>query len=282
MLRPMRSLRERSRLTLLGPATLLLVNCSGDASWSPMGGGGAGAAAGSASAGSGGAEAGSAAGSAGLASGGGTGGTANAGASAAGSSGAPSLAGGGSSGVAGAAGTSSAAGSSTFSLTSSQHAEGAMFADALTCAGAGISPPLAWTAGPPGTKSYALTFFDTTLVSAGNANGYHWVLWDLPASTLALPGDLPSGATLTTPVTARQSSPANPFDGLPRDTYFGPCPNAIGNTTNTDSYAFTIYALDVQQLSGDLSSVKNIAAAIEAAGPLASAKLSGTSSARPD
>jgi Raf kinase inhibitor-like YbhB/YbcL family protein len=184
--------------------------------------------------------------------------------------------------VAGGAGVSSSAGGSAFVLSSSQHAEGAMFADALTCAGAGISPALAWTAGPAGTKSYALTFFDTTLVSAGNANGYHWVLWDLPASTLALPGDLPSGATLTTPITARQLSPANPFDGLPKDTYFGPCPNAIGSTNNTDGYAFTIYALDVQQLSGDLSSVKNVAAAIEAAGPLASAKLSGTSSARPD
>jgi hypothetical protein len=69
---------------------------------------------------------------------------------------------------------------------------------------------------------------------------------------------------------------------LPKDTYFGPCPNAIGSTSNTDGYAFTLYALDVAQLSGQLSSVKNVAAAIEAAQPLASTKLSGTSSAKPD
>jgi len=119
-------------------------------------------------------------------------------------------------------------------------------------------------------------------VSKGNANGYHWVIWDIPAATLALPAKLPSGATLTTPVMARQIAPANPFDNWPKDTFFGPCPNAVGNTNNTDTYAFTIYALPVDKLSGDLSSVKNVGTAIEAAKPLANAELSGTSSAKPN
>jgi Raf kinase inhibitor-like YbhB/YbcL family protein len=282
MLRRMKTLAARCRLTLLvTPALLLLVSCSSDAHWSPLSGGAAGAA-GNGGAGSGGAQAGGGAASAGAASGSAAGGAGNSGASAGGSSGAPSAAAAGAAGMAGAAGAAGGAGSPPFALTSSEHEEGATFADAFTCAGAGVSPALTWTPGPAGTKSYAITFFDTTLVSAGNANGYHWVLWDLPASTLALPGKLPSGATLTTPVSARQLSPDNPFDDLPKDTYFGPCPNAIGGSNNTDSYAFTLYALDVERLSGELNSVKNVAAAIEAAKPLASTKLSGTSSAKPD
>jgi phosphatidylethanolamine-binding protein (PEBP) family uncharacterized protein len=173
-------------------------------------------------------------------------------------------------------------GGGPFKLTSSEHTEGAVFAEALTCAGVGRSPALAWTAGPAGTKSYALTFLDETLTATGNANGYHYVIWDIPASTLALPPNLPSGASLTAPVVAKQLSPANGFDKLPINTYFGPCPNAIGNTNNTDKYAFTLYALPVEQLTGTLTSVKSIETAVKAANPLATSALHGTSMAKPN
>lgn len=173
-------------------------------------------------------------------------------------------------------------GSGTFAISSSEHMDGASFGDAFTCAGEGRSPALSWTTGPTGTKSYAITFLDETLVSAGNMNGYHYVIWDIPASSLMLPGNLPSGATLTTPVAAKQFSPENPFDSLPANTYFGPCPNAVGSTNNTDTYAFTIYALSVETLTGSLNGVRNIASAIQATTPLATAKLSGKSSAKPD
>lgn len=205
------------------------------------------------------------------------------------SGGSPANAGGGvAAGIAGVAGGSGASGQNAggagagFVLSSAELAEGASFADALTCAGQGRSPALAWTAGPPGTKSYAITFFDETLVGQGNANGYHWVIWDISAATSALPQGLPAGATLSTPVVAKQLSPANPFDQLPANAYFGPCPNALGNTNNTDSYAFTIYALGVEQLSGTLTSVKNVQSAIDAASPLAMSALRGSSSAKPD
>ena len=127
-----------------------------------------------------------------------------------------------------------------------------------------------------------MTFLDETLTAKGNANGYHWVIWDIPAATLGLPQNLPAGATLTTPVTAKQFSPANGFDNLPANAYFGPCPNAIGNTTNTDTYAFTLYALSVEQLTGNLNGVKNIEAAIKASTPLATSALHGTSMAKPN
>lgn len=193
---------------------------------------------------------------------------------------------GGSAGASGMAGGDSSAngggGASTFAITSAEHRDAEPFADALTCAGEGRSPALSWSAGPAGTKSYAITFFDETLVEKNDANGYHWVIWDIPADTRALPASLPAGGMLTTPVAARQSSPANPFDGFPANAYFGPCPNAVGNGSVTDRYAFTLYALPVEELSGMLNGVRNVAAAIKAASPLAEARLTGTSNAKPN
>lgn len=285
---------NKSALTtasLLAAHALLLINCGGDDAAPDQGGAGTTATtAGTASAGtpatqagSGGVSSGGAAGS--VANGGSSGsavatsgtgtGGALGGAAGSGSGGA----GGGAAGGGGKAG-GGAGGGGPFAITSTQHTEGAVFADSITCAGKGVSPPLAWTAGPAGTKSYAITFFDTTLVDMNSALGYHWVMWDIPAATMALPAELPSGATLTTPVMAKQLAPANPFDGFPKDTFFGPCPNATGNGTNTDNYAFTIYALSVEHLTGDLTSVKNVETAIKAATPLATAKLTGKSSAK--
>jgi Raf kinase inhibitor-like YbhB/YbcL family protein len=279
-------------VSLLAAHALLLVNCGADDAAPGQGTAGTTTtAAGTASAGTPATQA----GSGGVSSGGAAGSSSNAGA--AGSAVATSGTGtggalGGSSGssaggmsgsaAGGSAGTASGGtgGGGPFAITSSQHAEGAVFADSITCAGKGVSPPLAWTAGPAGTKSYAITFFDTTLVDMNSALGYHWVIWDIPAATLSLPAELPSGATLTTPVMAKQMAPANPFDGFPKDTFFGPCPNATGNGTNTDNYAFTIYALNVDKLTGDLTSVKNVETAIKATTPLATAKLTGKSSAK--
>ena len=258
-----------------GGTTAGVATSSGTATSASAGHGGAAATAGASS----GLAAASTSGAAGAA--GSSAGSASTGGTVAGSSGAGgSLGAGGHGGGAGSGGGSGAGG--PLKLTSSEHLDGAVFADALTCAGAGRSPSLAWTGGPAGTKSYAITFLDETLTAKGNANGYHYVIWDIPASTLALPQNLPSGASLTTPVVAKQLSPANGFDNLPANTYFGPCPNAIGNTANTDTYAFTLYALSVEQLIGTLTGVKSIETAIKAANPLAMTALRGTSMAEPN
>jgi len=286
---------KKSALTtvsLLAAHALLLVNCSDEAAQSQGTAGTPTTSAGTAAtqAGSGGASSGGAAGSVGTGgssgsavamSGTGTGGAlAGAAGSSNGGRGGETTGGAAGSGGKAGGGASGSGGGGPFAITSSAHAEGAVFADSITCAGKGVSPPLAWTAGPAGTKSYAITFFDTTLVDMNSALGYHWVMWDIPAATLALPAELPSGATLTTPVMAKQMAPTNPFDGFPKDTFFGPCPNATGTGTNTDNYAFTLYALNVEKLTGDLTSVKNVETAIKAATPLATAKLTGKSSAK--
>lgn len=181
--------------------------------------------------------------------------------------------GGASSGGASSGGTG---GTSTFALTSTNLTEGGAFADKYTCAEAGLngslSPALTWTAGPEGTKSYAITFIDVDLTQGQTPSdlGYHWVIYDIPASVLSLPEALMDAST----VGAKQSG-----------AYLGPCPN--WNTPpnpDTHTYVFKIYALDTETLTltptTGTAAVKDAEAKLDAS-HLASTTLSGTSDAAP-
>ena len=53
----------------------------------------------------------------------------------------------------------------------------------FTCDGAGVSPPLEWQAGPPGTRSYAVTLWHE---SPDGVKSY-WVVYDIPADVVKLP-----------------------------------------------------------------------------------------------
>jgi hypothetical protein len=172
------------------------------------------------------------------------------------------------------------AGSSTgaFALSSPDHADGAKFAAKFTCTEKGFSgsvqPELQWTAGPAGTKSYAITFIDRTLAGRGMANGYHWVIYDIPASVMRLP----QGLTMPSTVMAKAISGAGSSGA-----YLGPCPNFGGAGSNTDSYEFTLYALAeaTTMLSGTgTAGVRNAEMVLERSN-LGKATLKGTSDARP-
>lgn len=72
--------------------------------------------------------------------------------------------------------------------------------DGFGCKGANRSPALAWSGAPAGTNSFALSVHDP---DAPTGSGWwHWVVYDIPADTTALPagaGDvkrpqLPKGA----------------------------------------------------------------------------------------
>ena len=174
----------------------------------------------------------------------------------------------------GGAASGGAAGSAAFTLTSPDHVNGAKFADEFTCALAGfngsISPELRWTAGPAGTKSYAITFIDVTLAKGTppNMNGYHWAIWHIPASTTSLPKGFKNPASI-------QASQTGNF--------LGPCPNIQGSG-HTDTYEFTIYALASEALTvspaSGTAAVKDAESKLEMT-HLASAKLVGTSDAKP-
>lgn len=100
-----------------------------------------------------------------------------------------------------------------------------------SCPGqANLSPALAWDAPPPATRSFALLVTDP---DAPMGAFTHWLLWNLPPNTRALPESLPTQPQL--PTGALQGR--NDFG---RIGYGGPCPPAGA----THRYVFDLYALD--------------------------------------
>lgn len=116
-------------------------------------------------------------------------------------------------------------------LTSTAFAEGGTVPSRFTCEGDDLSPPLAWKDPPDGTKSFAVIVDDPDAPDpkAPKQTFVHWVLYDLPADTRALPQ-----GTKTPPQGARAGK--NDFG---KTTYGGPCP-PVGR----HRYFFKVYALD--------------------------------------
>lgn len=96
-----------------------------------------------------------------------------------------------------------------------------------------VSPPLSWSAGPEGTKSYAVVVDDPdakpTLVN-------HWVIFNIPADMTALSEGVPLVPSLDMPKGVRQG--ANTIGSVG---YFGPRPPA-GDQSHR--YHFQVFALD--------------------------------------
>ena len=224
------------------------------------GGSNAGGSAGSAGQGG---SAGSTAGSSGSGGGGATGGTG-------GGSGRGGTGGGGAGGGAGTGAVDGGAGqdgASSLALTSSAFTQGAMIPQRHLCSSGGgqnISPALTWTAGPAATQSYAVIMRDLDYM-----NGFlHWVIWDIPASALALPENVDHTYQPAAPAGAKQA----PFNGSVTG-YYGPCSPSSVNT-----YEFTVYALPNATLPGlTQQSTKEQASSAIVGAALASAKLSGES-----
>jgi Raf kinase inhibitor-like YbhB/YbcL family protein len=108
-------------------------------------------------------------------------------------------------------------------LTSPAFRDGGPIPAAYTCDGRDVSPPLAWTGGPP-AEEYALVVID---VDAPGGSFTHWVAYGIPGSVSALPeGGLPEGTWEGT----------NDFRQVG---YRGPCPPP----GRPHRYVFTIYAL---------------------------------------
>lgn len=119
--------------------------------------------------------------------------------------------------------------SGEFVLSSTAFAPGAPIPATHTCDGSNVSPALTWTAGPPGTESYAIVFtdLDNSLI--------HWAIWDIPSTTLSLIQGIPNDALPNPPGggTKQVESYDNATFG-----YLGPCPPSI------HTYQFQVYAID--------------------------------------
>ncbi len=83
-----------------------------------------------------------------------------------------------------------------FRLSSSAFTNDQQLPTTYTADGDGISPPLAWTAPPEGTKELALIMFDP---DAPSGVFYHWSLYGLDPQTQGLPEGLPKTDILRDP-----------------------------------------------------------------------------------
>ncbi|MGA8533223.1 MAG: YbhB/YbcL family Raf kinase inhibitor-like protein [Candidatus Tumulicola sp.] len=102
---------------------------------------------------------------------------------------------------------------------------------AADCGGRNRTPALAWSNVPPSVKSFALVERDPDAPVTGGF--YHWVVYDIPASTRSLGG----------------GSPAHGRTGLAstgKAAYYGPCPPP----GPAHHYVFTLYALDFAHAGG--------------------------------
>ncbi len=129
-----------------------------------------------------------------------------------------------------------------FKLTSKDMAEGKMLAMAQVsnifgCTGGNVSPELSWSGAPAGTKSFVLTAYDP---DAPTGSGFwHWVMFNIPATTTHLDGGIKPDALPTGAIQARSDYGAPGFGGA--------CPPP----GKPHRYIFTVYALKLDKLDLD-------------------------------
>lgn len=115
------------------------------------------------------------------------------------------------------------------------------FLNGFGCTGANVSPALDWKNAPAGTKSFALTVYDP---DAPTGSGWwHWVVFNLPASTASLPqgaGDPASGKLPKSAVQGRTDF------GKPG--WGGPCPP---QGDKPHRFIFTVFALKTDKIDLD-------------------------------
>jgi len=131
---------------------------------------------------------------------------------------------------------------SKFTLVSPDFVAGATLANTQVfnefgCKGGNLSPALAWSGVPAGTKSFALLVHDP---DAPTGSGWwHWLVHDIPPGTTSLPagaGDPKKGLMPAGAVQGR-----NDYGSVG---YGGPCPPP----GKPHRYNFTLYALKVAKL----------------------------------
>ncbi len=149
-----------------------------------------------------------------------------------------------------------------FILTSAAFKDGAPIPAKYTCDGVDVSPPLAWSGAPAGTRSVALIADDP---DAPGGTWVHWVLYNLPAEVSDLPENIAKVESLDLGG-ARQGR--NDFR---RPGYGGPCPPP----GPAHRYFFKLYALDTRLELKAGAQKKDVEAALEGHA-LGSAQIMGT------
>lgn len=134
------------------------------------------------------------------------------------------------------------------------------------CNGDNRAPALNWTGAPAGTQSFAITVYDP---DAPTGSGWwHWLLFNLPAATSALPAAAgqPGGPEL--PAGSVQSVTDYGAPG-----FGGACPPP-GDRPHR--YIFTVHALKVPKLDLDASAMPALVGYMLNANSLGRASLTAT------
>jgi len=124
-------------------------------------------------------------------------------------------------------------------ITSSAFEEGGMIPKKYTCDAENVSPPLAWSGTPSGTKSYVLICDDP---DAPAGIWVHWVVYNIPESEKGLSEAVPANKTLA-------NGTMQGISDFGETGYGGPCPPG-----GTHRYFFKLYALDATlSFQGDVT-----------------------------
>ena len=115
-------------------------------------------------------------------------------------------------------------------LRSSAFTHGQPIPKRHTCDGTQASVPLSWPAPPKGTQAFVIIAEDPT-VSEGSL--VHWVVYDLPGTTLKLPAGVPTRESL-------RGGGKQGTNDLGKIGYAPPCPDP----GKPHQYWFRIYAVD--------------------------------------
>ena len=117
-------------------------------------------------------------------------------------------------------------------LTSSAFTSNSLIPAKYTCDGEGVSPPLSITGVPEGTQSLALVVDDPDVPKQIKPDGVfdHWVLFNIPTSTTAIPeGGLAGSVGL---------------NGAGKSSYYPLCPPKEYQPSE-HRYVFVLYALAI-------------------------------------
>ncbi len=121
-------------------------------------------------------------------------------------------------------------GEMALTVSSSAFQEGDKIPAKYTCEGQDVSPPLAWSEPPAGTRSLALIVDDP---DAPGGVFTHWLLFNIPPDSRELPEAVPTQAELASGALQGKTD-------FGRTGYGGPCPPP----GRPHRYQFTLYALD--------------------------------------
>jgi Raf kinase inhibitor-like YbhB/YbcL family protein len=139
-------------------------------------------------------------------------------------------------------------------LTSSSFTDGGVIPDKYTqVSSSPISPQLAWTNAPAGTQSFALIVDDPDTALQHTTNEVlHWAAFNIPATVMSLPENVPGTATLPDgTIQPVNTGRKNGFMGM----------GARGNVYH--HYTFQLYALDTKLSLGPDATRAQIMAAMD-------------------